>query len=66
MRWSILQLLMKMVSVLFQQAVTIIIADGLKGTDEAYVTVPGGELVQEAKNRQSIDGCGYRDFPEPF
>ncbi len=27
----------------------VIIADGLKGTDEAYVDVPGGELVKEAK-----------------
>ncbi len=27
----------------------VIIADGLKGTDEAYVPVPVGELVQEAK-----------------
>ncbi len=27
----------------------VIIADGLKGTDEAYVPVPGGELVKDAK-----------------
>lgn len=27
----------------------VIIADGLKGTDEAFVPVPGGELVKEAK-----------------
>lgn len=33
----------------FSTGCHIIIADGLKGTDEAYVTVPGGELVQEAK-----------------
>ena len=33
----------------FSTGCHIIIADGLKGTDEAYVPVPGGELVQEAK-----------------
>lgn len=27
----------------------VIIGDGLKGTDEVYVPVPGGELVKEAK-----------------
>ena len=27
----------------------VIIADGLKGTDEEYVTVPNGEYVKEAK-----------------
>lgn len=27
----------------------VIIADGLKGTDEAYIPVPNGELVKEAK-----------------
>lgn len=33
----------------FSTGCQIIIADGLKGTDEAYVPVPNGELVQEAK-----------------
>ncbi len=33
----------------FQTGCHIIIADGLKGTDEAYVPVPNGELVKEAK-----------------
>src|SRR5699024_975860 len=32
----------------------IIIADGLKGTDEAYVPVKGGELVKEAKIGRAI------------
>ena len=32
----------------------IIIADGLKGTDEAYVPVRGGELVKEAKIGRAI------------
>ena len=54
-----------MVSVLFQQAVTLLLRR-LEGTDEAYVTVPGGEIGARGENRQSIDGCGYRDFPEPF
>lgn len=33
----------------FSTGCHVIIADGLKGTDEAYVSVPGGELVKEAK-----------------
>ena len=33
----------------FSTGCQVIIADGLKGTDEAYVPVPNGELVQEAK-----------------
>ncbi|MEG1632616.1 MAG: DUF362 domain-containing protein [Oscillospiraceae bacterium] len=33
----------------FQTGVQTIIADGLKGTDEAYVPVPGGEYVKQAK-----------------
>ena len=32
----------------------VIIADGLKGTDEAYVPVEGGEYVKEAKIGQAI------------
>ena len=32
----------------------ILIADGLKGTDEAYVPVEGGEYVKEAKIGQAI------------
>lgn len=33
----------------FSTGCHVIIADGLKGTDEAYVPVPGGEVVKEAK-----------------
>lgn len=33
----------------FSTGCHVIIADGLKGTDEAYVPVKGGELVKEAK-----------------
>ena len=33
----------------FSTGCHVIIADGLKGTDEAYVLVPGGEVVKEAK-----------------
>ena len=33
----------------FSTGCQVIIADGLKGTDETYVPVEGGELVQEAK-----------------
>lgn len=33
----------------FSTGCQVIIADGLKGTDEAYVPVPNGELVKEAK-----------------
>ena len=32
----------------------VIIADGLKGTDEAYVPVPNGEYVKEAKVGQAL------------
>lgn len=32
----------------------VIIGDGLKGTDEAYVPVPGGEYVKEAKIGRAI------------
>lgn len=32
----------------------ILIGDGLKGTDEAYVPVPGGEYVKEAKIGQVV------------
>lgn len=33
----------------FSTGCHVIIADGLKGIDEAYVPVPGGEVVKEAK-----------------
>ena len=33
----------------FSPGCQVIIADGLKGTDEAYVPVEGGEYVKEAK-----------------
>ena len=32
----------------------IIIADGLKGTDEAYISVPNGEYVQQAKIGRAV------------
>lgn len=38
----------------FTTGCQIIIADGLKGTDEAYVPVPGGEYVKEAKVGQAL------------
>ena len=58
----------------FSTGCHVIIADGLKGTDEAYVPVPNGELVKEAKigkalmdeNRQGADGRRCYHQPEPF
>ena len=52
----------------FSTGCHVIIADGLKGTDEAYVPVPGGEVVKEAKidpelERKNIfleHGVGYQ------
>lgn len=38
----------------FSTGCQIIIADGLKGTDEAYVPVKGGQLVKEAKIGRAI------------
>lgn len=38
----------------FSTGCHVIIADGLKGTDEAYVPVEGGEYVKEAKIGQAI------------
>lgn len=38
----------------FTTGCQIIIGDGLKGTDEAYVSVPCGEYVREAKIGQAI------------
>jgi len=38
----------------FSTGCQIIIADGLKGTDEAYVPVPNGEYVKEAKIGQAL------------
>jgi hypothetical protein len=38
----------------FTTGCQIIIADGLKGTDEAYVPVPNGEYVKEAKVGQAL------------
>lgn len=43
----------------------VIIADGLKGTDEALVPV-NGEYVKEAKNRTCGHGCRHRHLPQPF
>ena len=40
----------------FSTGCQVIIADGLKGTDETYVPVEGGELVQEAKIGTAISG----------
>lgn len=38
----------------FSTGCQVIIADGLKGTDEAYVPVQGGEYVKEAKIGQAV------------
>ena len=38
----------------FSTGCHVIIADGLKGTDEAYVPVEGGEYVKEAKIGQAV------------
>lgn len=38
----------------FSTGCHVLIADGLKGTDEAYVPVEGGEYVKEAKIGQAI------------
>ena len=38
----------------FSTGCHIIIADGLKGTDEVYVPVEGGEYVKEAKIGRAI------------
>lgn len=38
----------------FTTGCQIIIGDGLKGTDEAYVSVPGGEYVKEAKIGRAV------------
>jgi len=38
----------------FTTGCQIIIGDGLKGTDESYVAVPGGEYVKEAKIGRAI------------
>lgn len=38
----------------FTTGCQIIIADGLKGTDESYVPVPGGEYVKEAKIGRAV------------
>ena len=39
----------------FSTGCHVIIADGLKGTDEVYVPVEGGELVKEAKIGTAMD-----------
>ena len=44
----------------------IIIADGLKGTDEVEVPVEGGEYVTAAKNRPRGDGRRYFHQPGPL
>ncbi len=38
----------------FTTGCQIIIGDGLKGTDEAYVPIPGGECVKEAKIGRAV------------
>lgn len=43
----------------------MIIADGLKGTDEVDVPVEGGEYVKTAK-LPGGDGCRILSFPSPF
>ena len=54
MRWIILTLHIQTVIRLFSTGCHVIIADGLKGTDEAYVPVEGGEYVKEAKIGQAV------------
>ena len=44
----------------------VIIADGLKGTDEAYVPVEGGEYVKEAKIGQAIMDADVFYFADPL
>ena len=44
----------------------VIIADGLKGTDETLVPVKNGEYVQEGQDRPRAHGCRHRDLAHPF
>ena len=44
----------------------IIIADGLKGTDDVAVPVEGGELVKEAKIGRAVMDAGHLHQPEPL
>ena len=48
----------------FSTGCHVIIADGLKGTDEAYVPVCGGEYVKEAKIGQAVI-CLLYTSPSP-
>ncbi|MFR5701551.1 MAG: DUF362 domain-containing protein [Eubacterium ramulus] len=43
----------------------VIIADGLKGTDEALVPVDG-EYIKRSKSRTCADGCRYSDLLTHF
>lgn len=43
----------------------MIIADGLKGTDEVLVPIDGG-VCEGGQDRPGADGCGHRHFPDPF
>ena len=54
MRWNTWMRRMKMVLNPFATGCQIIIGDGLKGTDEAYVPVVGGEHVKEAKIGRAV------------
>ena len=44
----------------------ILIADGLKGTDDVDVPVVGGEYVKTAKIGRGHYGCGYCDLSDPL
>ncbi len=44
----------------------VIIGDGLKGTDEARVPVPGGDYCKKRKDRPRHHGCGCVHQPDPL
>lgn len=54
MHWSICPALMKTALICCRPAVNVIIGDGLKGTDDVFVPVAGGEYVKEAKIGKAI------------
>ena len=46
----------------FSTGCHVIIADGLKGSDDIEVPVAGGEYCKTAQYRPGRDGRGYRDL----
>lgn len=46
----------------FSTGCHVIIADGLKGSDDIEVPVSGGEYMQDRPYRSGRDGRGYRDL----